>query len=667
MPTDARERALPFGSWPTPITSAVVVTQAVGLSDGRLDGDGVIWSESRPGEGGRTALVRRDADGATTELLAPGENARTAVHEYGGGSWWSRDGTVWFTSWEDQRIYRRDPVSGQALALTPVPARARGDRYADGDVSPDGEWIACVRERHPPDSRGPIDVSNEIVRVDARRPADPETVVSGPDFVSNPRFSRDGARLCWLEWDHPNMPWDGNRLRIRDLDGGADTLVAGGAEESLCEPCWQDDGSLTFVSDRTGWWNLYRWPGDGDEIEPLVLIDGDIGVPQWVFGISRYAVLAGGVIVFARWRGGFDGLGLRLPDGSVIDLELPYSTIASVRPGGDSSVLVVGATPMEESSLARLALEDGEVRSIETIRPGRDLPRLGVGSAYVSVPEAIEFPSARGRNSHAILYRPTNPDFRGSAGQLPPLLVEIHGGPTSAAEPALQLEIQYWTSRGFAFLDLNYGGSTGYGRAYRDLLRGEWGVVDVEDCIAAARWMADRELVDPKRMCLRGGSAGGFTTLATLARADTPFAAGADYFGVAELESFATATHKFESHYLETLVGPYPAQAERYRERSPIEHMDAFTRPLIVLQGLEDEVVPPDQATMTVEALRGRGVPVAYLAFEGEQHGFRRNPNIRLSLDSELSFYAQIFDIELPSEEGIEPVKIEWGSAVAGR
>jgi dipeptidyl aminopeptidase/acylaminoacyl peptidase len=659
MPTDARERVLPFGSWPTPITSAVVVAQAVGLSHAKLDRDGVIWSESRPQEGGRTALVRCAADGTTTELLGPGQNARTAVHEYGGGAWWSDQGTVWFTSWEDQRIYRRDPAGGATQPLTPEPARPRGDRYADGDVSPDGQWIACVREHHPVDCPGPIDVRNEIVRLDAHRPSTPDVLVSGPDFVSNPRLNQNGSRLCWLEWDHPNMPWDGTRLMVRELDGGADTLVAGGPDESLFEPCWQADGSLTFVSDRTGWWNLYRWLPDQAEIEPLVVIEAEIGVPQWVFGISRYAPLADGSIVFARWREGFDGLAVRLPDGSVTELDLPYSAIRSVRPGGGSSVLVVGATPTEEPSLSRVRLDGAEVCSVETIRAGRDLARLGIGPGYVSAPEPIEFPSARGRTAFAILYRPTSPDCHAPEGQLPPLLVEVHGGPTAAAEPELQLDIQYWTSRGFAFLDLNYGGSTGYGRAYRDLLRGEWGAVDVEDCIAAAKWLADRECVDPSRVCVRGGSAGGFTTLAALARAQTPFSAGADYFGVADLEAMAKETHKFESHYLDSLIGPYPQARELYRERSPIDHMDAFTRPLIVLQGLEDEVVPPNQATMIVEALRAKRVPVAYLAFEGEQHGFRREANIRRALDSELSFYAQIFGFELPSAERIDPIEIE--------
>jgi dipeptidyl aminopeptidase/acylaminoacyl peptidase len=663
MSSDPRagKGVLPFGSWPTPITSRVVVAKAVGLAEVAVDGGDVIWSESRPAEGGRTALVRRSADGTSTELLPEGCNARTAVHEYGGGAWWARDGVVWFASWADQRLYRREPATGEAEALTPEPATARGDRYADGDVSPDGELIACVREHHPPGGRGAADVRNEVVRLLARRPSAPEVLVSGPDFVSDPRWSPDGERICWIEWDHPNMPWDGTKLMVRDLAGGEELLVAGGERESVSEPRWQDDGSLTFVSDRTGWWNLYRFSAEKGAVEPLVQIEAEIGVPQWVFGVSRYAVLGDGRVVFARWRDGFDGVAVRLADGTVADLELPFTMIRSLAGAGRSSVVIVGGTPAAEASVTRVSLGDGAaVEAVETLRPARDLRQLGIEPGYVSVPEPIEFPSAGGRTARGLLYRPANPAHTGPEGALPPLLVAVHGGPTSAARPELQLEVQYLTSRGFAVVDVNYGGSTGYGRAYRDLLRGAWGIVDVEDCIAAARYLVGEGMVDAGKLSISGGSAGGFTTLACLVGGETPFAAGGDYFGVADLEALATDTHKFESRYLDTLVGPYPQQRELYRQRSPIYHVDEFERPLIVLQGLEDEVVPPSQATMIVEALRAKGVPVAYIAFEGEQHGFRREENIRRALDSELSFYAQVFGFELPAEERIEPVAIEW-------
>jgi dipeptidyl aminopeptidase/acylaminoacyl peptidase len=643
------------------VTSAVVVASAVELDDVRVDGEDVIWAEGRPSEGGRIQLVRRSRDGSTADLLGEGQNARTAVHEYGGGAWWARDGVVWFVDWNDQRLYRLDPKTGAAEPLVPEPAVERGDRYADGDLTPDGEWIACVREHHPPGDRA-FDVRNEIVRLAAHRPSTPEVLVSGPDFVSNPRWSPDGQRLCWVEWDHPNMPWDGSRLRVRELDRGRDVLVAGGPEESVSEPSWQPDGSLTFISDRSGWWNLYRWSPGGEAVEPLVEIEAEIGEPQWMLGLGRYAILADGRVVFARSRDGFEGLAVRLVDGTVTDLELPYTFVTNVWVAADSELVLVAGTPTTEPSVSRVVLGTGAaVESVVPLRPARDLGELGVDASYVSVPEAIEFPSQGGRTAHALLYSPKNPACVGPDDELPPLLVFIHGGPTGAAAAVLRLGIQYWTTRGFAVVDVNYGGSAGYGRGYRELLRGAWGVVDVEDCIAAVRWLAQQHLADPARLCIRGGSAGGFTTLAALARKDTPFAAGADYFGVADLEALASETHKFESRYLDGLLGPYPADREIYRERSPIHHVDELSRPLIVLQGLEDEVVPPNQSEMIVEALRIKGVPVAYLAFEGEQHGFRRAENIRRAMDAELSFYAQVLRFTLPADEGIEPVTVENG------
>jgi len=643
---------LPYGSWPTPITSALVVTGAVRLGELQVDGDDVVWSEGRPAEGGRTQLVRWTPDGSTADLLPDGANARTAVHEYGGAAWWVRDGVLWFSEWADQRLYRLEP-GGVPLALTAEPAVPRGDRFADGEVSPDGEWIVCVREQHPPDARCAADVRNEIVRLAAHAPSEPEVLVSGPDFVVAPRLRGDGRALCWVQWDHPNMPWDDTTLLVRDLDTGGATVVAGGPGESVTQPRWQPDGSLWFVSDRTGWWNLYRW--DGATVQPVVETAAEIGVPDWTMGTSRYAVLAGGRVVFARWSGGYDGLAVRDPDGTVADLDLPFSVISTVRAAGPDEVLVVAATPNEEPGVHRVAASTGRT---EAVRPPRD---LGIDPGYLSVPETIDFPSTgpegSPRTAHALFYPPANLTHR-APGELPPLLVVIHGGPTGAATPALQVGVQYWTSRGFAVVDVNYGGSTGYGRAYREQLRGTWGVIDVADCLAAARWLAARRRVDPDRLCIRGGSAGGYTTLAALARDDTPFAVGADHYGVADLEALAAETHKFESRYLDQLIGPYPAARQVYLDRSPIHHVERFSRPLIVLQGAEDAVVPPAQSEIIVDALRGKGVPVAYLVFEGEQHGFRRAENIRRALDAELSFYAQVLGFALPAAEGIDPVVV---------
>jgi dipeptidyl aminopeptidase/acylaminoacyl peptidase len=642
-----------YGSWPTPITSELVTAAAVRLGEVWVDGADVVWAEGRPGEGGRTQLVRRTPDGATTDLLPDGRNARTAVHEYGGAAWWVREGVVWFADWADQRLYRLAP-GGAPEPITPEPAAPRADRYADGDVAPDGATIVCVRERHTGPSAA--DVRNEVVRLAADALSEPEVLVSGPDFVAAPRLGPDGPTLAWLQWNHPSMPWDDTQLVVRDLETGEETVVAGGPGESVLEPRFEPDGSLLFLSDRTDWWNLYRWT-PGADIAPVVRLDAEIGVPAWVFGSARYARLDDGRVVYARWRNGRDGLAVRQTDGILVDLDVPFSAIGAVRAAGPDAVVVVAGSPTAEPGVHRV---DVATSVVETLRPPRD---RGLDPAQFSVPEHITFDSVDGagarRRAHAQFYPPASAEFRGPEGELPPLLVQIHGGPTGAAVPVLNLAVQYWTSRGFAVVDVDYGGSTGYGRAYRQELLGQWGVIDVGDCLAAPRHLAERGRVDGNRLCIRGGSAGGFTTLAALARDDTPFAAGADHFGVADLEALAAETHKFESRYLDRLVGPYPQARDVYVERSPIHHVERFTRPLIVLQGAEDEVVPPNQSEMIVDALRARGTPVAYLLFEGEQHGFRRAENIRRALDAELSFYSQVLGFDLPAEEGIEPVPVE--------
>lgn len=633
----------PFGSWTTPVTSELVVADAVRLGELRIDLGDLVWSEGRPAEGGRTQLVRGGID-----LLPDGANARTAVHEYGGAGWWVADGITWYANWADQRLYRLYP-GAEPRALTPEPATPRGDRFADGELAPDGETIFCVRERH-----ADPEVRNEIVRLAAHTPSTPEVMVSGPDFVAAPRVSPDGTTLAWVQWNHPSMPWDDTELVVRDLATEEETIVAGGAGESVLEPHWTADG-LWFLSDRTGWWNLYRWR-PGADIEPMVRIDAEIGEPAWGLGSARYTVLPDGRVVFACHRNGFDGLSVRATDGTITELDLPFSTYAALRATEDGVAFVAGS-PGAEAGVHTYDLGTG---ALETVRGPRD---LGLDPATIATPEHVSFPSVDGegaaRTAHALFYPPTNAGFRGPDGERPPLLVKIHGGPTSAAVPAFDVGVQYWTSRGFAVVDVDYGGSTGYGRAYREELLGQWGVIDVSDCLAAARWLAEQGRVDGERLCIRGGSAGGYTVLAALARDDTPFAAGADHFGVADLEALAADTHKFESRYLDRLVGPYPAARDVYVERSPIHHVEKFTRPLIVLQGAEDAVVPPAQSEMIVAALRERRVPVAYLLFDGEQHGFRRAENIRRALDAELSFYAQVLGFALPDAEGIARVPVE--------
>ena len=657
-----------FGSWTTPITSELVVRAAAGLGGVTVRGHTVIWAEQRPEEGGRAQLVRLTDDGPAVDLLPAGANARTAAHEYGGGAWWVAGDTLWFTDWADQRLYT---LAGSAspVPMTPEPEVPRGDRWADGCVTADGRWALVVREHHPVGG-GPADVVNEIVVLNVSGRLAPRVLVSGPDFVSDPRISPDGERLCWLQWSHPDMPWDGTELCVADL-GAADTgpvlgpatVVAGRPDagpggtrdgESVSEPRWGDDGALWFISDRTDWWNLYRWVPGADGVEAMVTVDAEIGGPQWVFGQSSYAFLSGGRTTFASSRDGLGYLALRLADGHIVDVDVPYTSFGSIRADGDRIVFVGASATAEPAVVSVLIDAAGTVTSSEILRAPRD---LGLSREWFSTPEPISFPTSGGRTAHALFYPPTNPDAVGDPGELPPLLVLIHGGPTSAARPMLQVGTQYWTSRGFAVVDVNYGGSTGYGRAYRNQLRQRWGVVDLDDCVAAARWLGEQGRVDPARLCIRGGSAGGYTTLAVLAFHDT-FAAGASHYGVADLEALATETHKFESRYLDGLIGPYPERRDRYVERSPIHHVDGFDRPLIVLQGLEDEVVPPNQAEMIVDALRTKGVPVAYVAFEGEQHGFRQAANIRRALDSELSFYAQVFGFTLPEGEHIAPVPV---------
>jgi dipeptidyl aminopeptidase/acylaminoacyl peptidase len=498
------------GSWPTPVTSELVVAAAVRLDEVRPDGEGaVLWGEGRAAEGGRIALVRRDADGTVTDLLSDDANVRTAVHEYGGGAWWTdraEPGVVFFVDWADQRLRRRG-TDGEVVVLTPEPAVRRGDRYADGDVAPDGTRLVCVREHHPSADAAATEVVNEIVRLDAHAPSTPEVLVSGPDFVAAPRISPDGDHLAWVAWDHPSMPWDDTVLRVRDLDSGDEVIVAGGPGESVGEPAWQSDGTLTFLSDRTGWWNLYRWTA-ARGVEELVVLDAEIGVPAWQLGGSRYAVLQDSRVVFARSSQGFDALVVREVDGTLTRLDTGFTTVRSVRADGPDAVVCVAGTPTTEPGVHRVTLDGGTT----TLRPPRD---LGLDPATISVPEPMTFTSvdAHGepREAHALYYPPTGA-HDGPDGELPPLLVVIHGGPTGAAVPVLAVGLQYWTSRGFGVVDVDYGGSTGYGRAYREQLRGAWGIVDVADCLAAARALADAGRVDPDRMAIRGGSAGGFTT-----------------------------------------------------------------------------------------------------------------------------------------------------------
>ncbi len=640
------------GSWPTPITSELVVRAAARLGEVVVDGDDVWWSESRPDEGGRSVLVRRGGDGTVTDRLERPWNARTRVHEYGGGAWTVSAGTAWFTEFGDQRLYRLDLGATVPVAVTPEPEVPAGTRHADLRVTPDG--VLAIRETHPAGG-GVADVRNEVVRVGAQGT---EVLVSGPDFVSDPRLAPDGGALCWLQWDHPDMPWDAAQLVVRTADG-ARTVVAGGPGESVVQPVWDVDGSLLILCDRTNFWSLYRWRSDG-EAELVLDLGSDIAGPAWVFGLSRFALLADGRIVVAYGRGGADRLAVLDRDGDLRELDLPYAAYRYVTAQGTAAVCVA-ASPAAEPVVLRVDVDRGEP---EVLRPARD---LRLDPAWFARPEHGTFPTEdRGTGiaeAHALVYPPANPDVSAPEGALPPLMVVVHGGPTAAAVPVLSMEIQYWTSRGFCVADVDYRGSTGYGRRYRDALRARWGVLDLDDVVACARHLAAAGRVDPARLAIRGGSAGGYTTLAALTMRPGVFTAGASHYGVADLGALATETHKFESRYLDGLVAPRdsdagPEGADVYAERSPINHVDALDTPLAVFQGEEDQVVPPAQAEAIVAALRRRGVPHAYLLFPGEQHGFRKAENIRAALDGELSFYAQVWGFELPADEGIAPIDV---------
>jgi len=639
-----KPQVAPYGSWKSPITSDLIVAESVGLGQIVLDGEDVYWNETRPTEDGRSVIVRRFPDGRTADVTPSPYNARTRVHEYGGGEYVVADGTVYFSNWNDQRLYRHDP-GGQPRPITP-----EGDlRYADGVVDRRRGRIVCVREDHTVAGREAV---NTLVSLALDGSGDAQVLASGNDFYASPRLSPDGSWLAWLTWNHPNMPWDGTELWAGELeiDGALRqaACVAGGVSESIFQPEWSPDGTLYFVSDRTGWWNLYRWRDR--RVEPVVEMEAECGVPQWIFGMSTYAFASADRILCAYTREGtwhLASLDTRTDQFSPI--EVPYSTIAQVR-AASGHVVFLGGSPTEPTSVVRLDLVAGQFDVL------RRSSQVALDAGYLSLPRAIEFPTEHGLTAHAIFYPPQNRDYVAPPDERPPLLAISHGGPTAATTSTLNLSTQYWTSRGFAVLDVNYGGSTGYGRPYRQRLEAQWGVVDVDDCANGARYLVRQGEVDGARLIIRGGSAGGYTTLSALTFRGV-FKAGASYFGVSDLEALAQETHKFESRYLERLVGPYPARKDIYWERSPIHYTDRLTYPVIFFQGLEDRVVPPNQAELMVEALRAKGVPVAYLPFEGEQHGFRRAENLKRSLDAELYFYARVFGFALA--DPVEPVPIE--------
>ena len=636
----------PYGSWASPIDVELVAAASVGLAEAAVDGDDVYWLEGRSAEGGRRTLLRRGLDASTTELTPGPFNVRNRVHEYGGASYVVDAGRIVASNAADGRLYRLSPdASGEPVAITP----AGPWRFADLRFDPARERLYAVRETHDAErEHDPLLVVNELVTL-ALDGSDGSgrVIVSGPDFVAAPRPSPDGARLAWIEWDLPDMPWDATRLRVADLAAhgslGEPRTVAGGPGISVVQPAWSPAGVLHAVSDETEWWNVYAFDspdgpdGVGRNLAPM---EAELGEPAWVFGISSYGFLRDGSVIAVARAEGTDSIVRIAPDGAVTTLDQPFTEVHSFRVDSDGGVVAIGAGPRDGAILVRLAAATGEVRGVLA----RSL-RGSVDADYLPEPEPITFRTPSGATARALYFAPTNPAFRGPDGELPPLIVESHGGPTGAAYSALSLDRAFFTSRGIAVVDVDYRGSSGYGRPYRDALKGQWGIADVEDCVAAAQHLVAEGLVDPARLAIRGSSAGGYTTLAALTFRPEVFAAGLSHFGIADLELIHVDGHKFEARYDESLLGPWDTEEGRriFRDRSPIHFLDRVRAPMLIFQGLDDRIVPPSQVDAMEAAFKPRGIPYVAMRFEGEGHGFRKAETKRAVYAAEIAFLGRVF------------------------
>ena len=620
----------PYGTWESLITSEMLVGGAVRLGEIVTDGDDVWWAESRPDEGGRTVIVRNGKDQTDKKT-----NVRTLVHEYGGSAWWVRNGTLVYSQYLDQRLYRRDK-SGDSIPLTPESETQQSYRYADGRITNNEDWYVCVRETHTSSDEEP---SNEIVAVPLDGSQQIRVLVSGPDFVSSPRVSKEGDQIAWVQWNHPNMPWDDTQLCIASLEEMvlSNQKVTKSKAESFFQPEWDDQGNLHVVSDRNNWWNLFRADQSTNEIDltSLTNIEAEIGLPQWVFGQSRYAFV-GDEIWFVYREAGIDKLATLSSNGQFEQIKIDATEIESVTNYQDGIVATVSSWKAESSVMF---INSEEVRPLSKTRD------LDIGESWFPVPETFTYQTSDSEKAHALFYSPTNPEYEIHENENPPLIVLAHGGPTGSARRQLQLSIAYWTSRGFGVADVDYRGSTGYGRLYRNRLRNSWGLADVEDCVAVAKHLVAQKKVDKNRLAIKGGSAGGFTVLAALTFHDT-FTAGASRYGIADLAILAKDTHKFESRYLDRLVGKWPEDEEIYKQRSPIHHIEQLSTPMVILQGSEDPIVPPNQAHLMAKKLKENDIPHALIEFSDEGHGFRKAPNITKAIESELAFFAQIFNFE---------------------
>ena len=628
-------KTLPFGTWPSPITPEAIVAETIRLSSVSLDAGRVGWLEGRPGEGGRNVLVRSDESGRIEDLTPPPFNVRSGVHEYGGGAYAVSGDRLWFSSYADGRVHARTG------AASPTPLTSPGStRFGDLTFDPGRGRLLAVRETHEGDAP-PV---NDLVAISIGD-GSVRVLASGRDFYAAPAPSPDGRHLAWLAWDQPDMPWDAAALWLAELDRdgapGPPARITGGSGCSAFQPAWSPDGALWCVADPQGWWNLHRWR-DG-ELRCIHRAELEFGKPLWQLGTTTFGFDASGSVV-CTWRTG-DGWRLGRLDphgpmhGSLHTIPLPWTSIDSLEVEGSTAAFIGGA-PDRSTAVVTVELETGATRVLRTSSA------LTIDDRLLSRPVALRYPTGDGGEfAHGYHYAPRNASFRAPTGEAPPLLVLSHGGPTGATADTLNPSIQFWTSRGFAVLDVDYRGSTGYGRAYRERLHGEWGVVDVEDCVAGALHLAETGRADPARLAIRGGSAGGYTTLAALTFHDA-FRAGASYYGICDLEVLAADTHKFEARYLDRLIGRWPADRDVYRARSPLHHASRLGCPVIFFQGLEDRVVPPNQAELMVNALERRGLPVACLMFEGEGHGFRKAETLRRCLEAELCFYGRVFGFE---------------------
>ncbi|SDY15240.1 prolyl oligopeptidase family serine peptidase [Nitrosomonas sp. Nm58] len=633
-----------YGSWKSPITADDVFAKSVGLRGIQLDGDRLYWSESRPD--GRTVIVCRSSDQQAMDLTPAGYNVRTRVHEYGGGDYLAAGGGIYFSNFADQQMYRQVPGAEPEL-FTRLP----GMRYADAILDEVHGRIIVVREDHTTGASQPV---NALVSIRTTGNDEGQLLVSGNDFYATPRLNPEGTRLAWLAWNHPNMPWDGTELWVAEwlADGslGRRTLVAGGKAESIFQPQWSPDGMLYFISDRTGWWNLYRWQEQNGSVEALCPMEAEFGESQWKFGMSTFGFASADKLICAYSQKGYYHLAsLDTRTLNFQPFDLPCTVISNVRvvPG---QVFFIAGSATEPVALVQFDFVTEQIKVVRRVQ------EITLDPSYCSIAQPLEFPTDEGFTAHGFFYPPKNRDFIGMPEELPPLLVMSHGGPTGATLPIFRYSIQYWTTRGFAVLDVNYAGSTGYGRAYRERLKGQWGIADVADCVNGARHLVSQGVVDGSRLAITGGSAGGYATLCALTFFKL-FRAGASYYGVSDLEALARDTHKFESRYLDGLVGPYPERRDLYLARSPIHHIEQLACPLILIQGLDDPIVPPNQSQMMFDALRTRGLPVAYVTFAGEQHGFVKAENNKCALEAELYFYSRIFKFELAEE--MAPVQIE--------